>query len=310
MAKMPVTTEADPPVETGLTAGSSGPEIEVVSQEDDAVAELQKQIAALKQSESMAKQRAAQAELDRQQALQRATERDAQVASLQQKSEQSQLDIIGSALVAAKAEAASAEQDFRAAVNESNIEAQVEANTRLSKAHNAIARLEDGKADVEAKLAEQKEQIERQKAQPQQQGDQLDRTNLPDMAKTWLRSHPDYLTDQRKNAKIQSLHWDVVDEGHAPFSQGYFESLETHLGLRQAEGGEDQQQRTSAAMVSAPVSRQTTSRSNPKPSNGKITLTQEQKEYAKIAGVSEVDYAKGLIQLQEAKANGRYGGAP
>ena len=80
----------------------------------------------------------------------------------------------------------------------------------------------------------------------------------------------------------------MVDEGHAPFSQGYFESLETHLGLRQAEGGEDQQQRTSAAMVSAPVSRQTTSRSNPKPSNGKITLTQEQKEYAKIANKSDV----------------------
>ena len=146
--------------------------------------------------------------------------------------------------------------------------------------------------------------------------DQLDSTDLPYRAKTWLRDHPEYLSNPRKNAKIQDLHYVVIDEGHEPYSQGYFESMETHLGMRQKEqivnednDDDDPPQRTRPAMVSAPVSREAPSNgSGDRP--GRITLTVAQKEAAKIAGISEKEYAEQVIKLKEHKLNGNYGGAP
>jgi hypothetical protein len=64
---------------------------------------------------------------------------------------------------------------------------------------------------------------------------------------------------------------------------------------------------------SAPVSRQMPSsydelRSGVR-SGGAITLGAAEKEAAKIAGVSEEEYAYQLLRLQEFKRNGHYGGS-
>jgi hypothetical protein len=126
--------------------------------------------------------------------------------------------------------------------------------------------------------------------------------------------HPEYLSDARKNSKIQALHWDVVDEGHAPFSPAYFESLEQHLGMRakttQVETDDDNrdarqpQQRTS--IVSAPVSREGTVTNGTRTAS-QIRLSPAQREAAKMAGISEKDYAIQMQKLAEMKANGTYG---
>jgi phage I-like protein len=39
----------------------------------------------------------------------------------------------------------------------------------------------------------------------------------------------------------------------------------------------------------------------------RYTLTREEREYARIAGVSEAEYAKNKQKLAEMKANGLYG---
>jgi hypothetical protein len=64
------------------------------------------------------------------------------------------------------------------------------------------------------------------------------------------------------------------------------------------------QQRTS--IVSAPVSRDVPSGTTPR-KNGKITLTAEQRESARISGITEAEYAKQLEKYREMKANGTYG---
>lgn len=43
---------------------------------------------------------------------------------------------------------------------------------------------------------------------------------------------------------------------------------------------------------------------------GKVTLSIAQKEAARIAGISEKEYAEQVLRLREEKANGHYGGAP
>ncbi len=64
--------------------------------------------------------------------------------------------------------------------------------------------------------------------------------------------------------------------------------------------------------VSAPPSRETPSWSNGSPSSrsSRITLTPQQKEAARIAGISEEDYARGLTRLAQEKSKGHYGGQP
>ena len=71
-------------------------------------------------------------------------------------------------------------------------------------------------------------------------------------------------------------------------------------------------QSSKRSMVSAPVSRESPSWSGGQSTgrNSRITLSPAQKEAARIAGISEVEYARNLLRLQQAKANGHYGGQP
>jgi len=106
----------------------------------------------------------------------------------------------------------------------------------------------------------------------------------------------------------------VVDEGHEQYSAEYFDSLEQKLGMHQtpkleeSEVDEEPVAPTRKAPVSAPPSREALNASGKR--NSRITLTMQQKEAARIAGISEEDYAKGLMRLSQEKLNGNYGGAP
>lgn len=57
-------------------------------------------------------------------------------------------------------------------------------------------------------------------------------------------------------------------------------------------------------LVSAPVSREPRSAINGRVMGSRVTLTPEQREFCKLSGMSEIDYAKGLIELQRRKALG------
>lgn len=90
----------------------------------------------------------------------------------------------------------------------------------------------------------------------------------------------------------------------------YIEAIETEIGLRQPPAGEqeveDEPPRKSA-VVSAPVSREATSVVTGKSvSPSRVTLTPQEAEAARIAGVDPKDYARQLLRLREEKKQGRY----
>lgn len=270
---------------------------------------LQKQIEALKKSEALAKQQATQANQDRQDAIKRAQEREAEVAKFQKEATQSRSDSILSGIAAASAEAEAAQRDIESAVSLGDVKAQAEAYRKLAKAETALARLEDGKTALE----EETKRIETA-PKPQPINDPveiaLQSSNMPASGKNWIRAHPEYITNPKKNAKINSLHFDVIDEGHEPYSPEYIESMETHLGMREAPKKDEQVEETPVqpqqrnSIVSAPVSREVPT-SKPGERSGKTTLTVAQREAAKISGVTEAEYAKQLQKITEMKANGQ-----
>lgn len=272
-------------------------------QEDSALA-LQKQLDELKKSEEIQRNRAEQAGRDRDNAILKAREREVQINRFQKEAEISQFDAISSGLTAANAEAEKAQLDIENAISIGDTKSQAEAYRKLARAETNIARLEDGKFAIESRRIEEA-------AQPKQSNDPVGNSDLPDNAKTWLRDHPEYMSDRRKNARIQSLHYDVIDEGHRAFSTEYFQALEQHLGMktsppwaaREEEPQQKIHQRTS--IVSAPVSREATTSISGTKSAPRLTVLQ--REAAKTAGITEVEYAKQLQRLNEMKANGTYG---
>jgi len=287
------------------------PEVIVAAEkqaEKDASEDLKKQIAALKAAEQQQRERADKAERERQQARQEAAERAAEIEKTRGEVIQTRADVINRAIAAETEAAEAAEREYVAARANGDAEAEVKAQRRLARAEANLANLQNGKAAIEAEIEETKSRPAPKKEEPPQ-GDGLDQTTLPDTAKRWLRAHPEYLTDNRKNAKIQSLHWDVVDEGHAPFSDSYYESLEIHLGIRKAprkEEPESEEEEANSGMVSAPVSREPpASDGSRKP--GVVRLSPAQREAAKMAGITEAEYAKQLMRLQAEKDSGNYG---
>lgn len=268
---------------------------------------LQKQLDALKQSEQAAKTQRDQALRDREEAQRRAAAREAEATKFQKEAHQSRADSISAAIAAATAEIAAAKKEIKDAISIGDIDAQTEAMAKLSEAQNALSSAKLGKSALEESAVVEPEPVKQQAVE-----DPLDKTNLPQTAKDWLRSHREYLTDPRKNAKIQALHWDVVDEGHEAFSPEYYVSLETHLGMRKVPGKEVEeeeieitpktQQRNS--IVSAPVSREVPN-GKVNQRSSKIDLTVAQREAAKSAGITEAEYAKQLQRMNEMKANGQ-----
>ena len=62
-----------------------------------------------------------------------------------------------------------------------------------------------------------------------------------------------------------------------------------------------------SALYSAPVSRQAQSGGTGQRPARQVTLTPQEQEYARVAGVTDVEYARQKQRLAQAKANGDYG---
>lgn len=299
----------DPPLPFE-TENEDAPPVKQAS-EEEATTLLKKQIEDLRRLEETERQRADQATREREEARRDAQASKAEALKFQNAATQNQYDAITSGLAAAQAEIERAKGDIRAAIQQGDADLQTDAYGRLAEAAANAKVLQDGKLELEEKAKVVKEapvKTEQQAGDPVE--NYIQRSGLPDSAQNWMRKHREYLTDTRKNAQLQWLHHVAVDEGHKAFGPEYYEYIETELGLRERPKVEtddeppQQQQRTS--IVSAPVSREVPSGTGTR-KNGKITLTEAQRESAKIAGVTEVEYAKQLEKINTMKANGTYG---
>ena len=298
------------PEETVETEQTEQPEVKAEEPEqNEGVIALQKQIEELTKARDLERQRADQLANERAEAARLAQEREQQVARFQRDISQSRTDAIASGIAAATAEAESASRDIEAAFSSQDGRALADAQRRLARAEANLAALENGKAALELEVRETEERAKlQQQQQPQRQltvADQINQLNVPQVAKNWLHAHPDSMTDPKKANRLNALHNLALAEGLDAYSPEYLELFEEKLGYKQPKQEERDTESQRTSIVSAPVSREVPSGSN-QPRGGKITLTQDQRAAAKIAGISEADYAKQLQRLNELKANGQY----
>ena len=139
----------------------------------------------------------------------------------------------------------------------------------------------------------------------------LANSGLPERAQDWLRSHPEFVTDARKNSALQHYHWTCADECE-PYSDEYYNKMESLLGLRPpaqpamrtAEPVAPRRQATGGP-VSAPPTREPPSwSSGRRASETRTKLTAEQVDMAHACGITVEEYARQVERMNREKAAG------
>ncbi len=315
----PVTIELTDPViqvtaESSVASVSASPPIERTP-EPEAPNPLQKQLDDLKAAEGLARAQAAEAQRQTAEAIRIANEHANTAARAEVAEEQALYNETVNAMAAAKADGDKAQTDYAVAMEAQDYAAAAEAQRRMSTASAYLARYEDNKAylDQRRETLKTEQPRQQQRTQPQLTVDQYIDTmhQLSPSQKTWLKSHPDAMTDPVKNNGLGWAHHKAVAAGLKIDTPEYFAALESELGYRKADAEPEPEpvieRKGNSMPVSAPVQR-----SAPSPTGGsaaptRVELTPEQREHARISGVDEVTYARGVLRLREAKAAGHYG---
>lgn len=148
-----------------------------------------------------------------------------------------ELDTINAGLDAAKTEADAASIEYQTAFDTGDAAKMAASQRKIARAEAKSVRLDEAKSDLEARKAARPEQ-RTDAARQEAPADPVERyvQGRTESTANWLRAHPDWITDQRKNAKLTSAHYAAVSEGLSPDTDEYFEHVETTIGLRQAEG--------------------------------------------------------------------------
>lgn len=189
---------------------------------DPAMQELMAQYKDLEGREAEKDRRLAESEREKERLRVEAEGAKKQVAN-------SHLDTVTTAMNSAKADAEQAKRDIRIAKDAGNIDDEIEAQDRLAQARADERRLDEARSDLEA----------RAKAPPKRQAPPSDPVEAYVQGRTaptasWLRAHPEFITDTRKQAKLTAAHYDAEGDGLVADTPAYFAHVEKFLGI----GGE------------------------------------------------------------------------
>lgn len=149
---------------------------------------------------------------------------------------ESQLDTVSTGLAAAQTEAEAATAAYQTAMEAGDFAAAAKAQRRMASAEAKIGRLDEAKADLEARKAEKPERTERTETRTAP-ADPVEAyiANRTEPTAKWLREHRDFVTDPKKNAKLTAAHHDAIAADLSPDTDAYFEHVETFIGLRKSE---------------------------------------------------------------------------
>jgi len=276
---------------------------------------LQKALDAQKRAEEM--QRTALRERD--DALRRAQEHEEELTRERGDREDAQYNSVLTSIAAEQSALDKAEADYAAFAAVGDWASASKAQRVMSSASARLDRLEDGKQAFETKREASKTTppaaaTPAPQAAPQDFEQRI--VQMPEVAKGWLRKHPEFINDAAMNRKIGGAHNYLVDnKGLQPFSEAYFDALDTEFGFKAppAAAPQAQPQRRSMPM-SAPVSRDVPTASGQRQTSTTMTLTEEERRIARTSYTAkdmtdaqkEYAYAKNKQKLHRMRANGEY----
>lgn len=179
--------------------------------------------------------------------------------------------------------------------------AEAEAIDKLQTINIQIARLNEGKNELERR---NKEAEEFNSLSPIEQYVR----DMPDASANWVREHSEYVLDPVKRPELEAAHYRALGARIPPGTPQYFEYIERELGL--AEDGGDEPRtpapRQTPRPPAAPVGRSRTGGAGASAlpdgvedmGGGRYRLNAARREAARISGLSDKQYLENLLALQ------------
>ena len=179
--------------------------------------------------------------------------------------------------------------NFKAAMENSDYDSVVEIQAAMSDNSAKLMQLEQGKQALET--------TPRAPAPVFVPSDPVEAlaSQLTPRSASWVRSHPEYATDQRLNQKMLAAHQLTVADGISPDTDEYFSAVERVLGFGEERAPAPRRQ---SAPPAAPVSRSGsgTGSSNP----NRVTLSGAEREMAELMNMTDKEYAQNKLALKRA----------
>lgn len=242
--------------------------------EPDPIEELKAQLAAERQARVEAERRVFEES-------QRAHKATVEVAD-------SQLNLVLTAISNVKESTTALKGAYAEALKQGDFDAAADIQVQISDNAAKLLQLENGKAAMEARP---KPQAPTRNVNPVE----AFASQLTPRSAAWVRSHPEYVTDQRLNQKMLAAHNLAVADGIRPDTDEYFAAVEGTLGVgRKAAAATDGEDAMSSA--ARPAARDTAPPAAPPSrggSNGRSArLSADEMEIAALSGMSPEEYAK------------------
>ena len=178
--------------------------------------------------------------------------------------------------------------NLREAIDRGDIDAQVEAQTALAKLAQDNERLAYVKRQREAQAEQTVQQPEPAQPQPQAQ------PQVDPKAQAWADKNEWFGSDEPMTLTAFSIHKSLVEsEGFDPQSDDYYRELDTRIRTEFPHKFETKQAKSSGPVVAG--ANRNTQRSNKK----SVKLTESQVAIARKLGITNEQYARQLLRLQE-----------
>ena len=183
---------------------------------------------------------------------------------------------IGNAIAAKKSALDNLESEYTSAFEAGDSKKLASIQRRMSEEAADLKTLESGAVALEREPAARRTaegRVDRQDGgKAKDDGDPFENYvgQFSPTVQTWLRRHPECVTNRTKNAQVIAAHQEAVDiEGHKPETEEYFDYIEQKMGYRSdrarraiaadnptdGDGGDNRRQRSEPMRTSAAVSR-------------------------------------------------------
>jgi hypothetical protein len=297
MADEELKTEAEevvvaPPEEP---ADEPAPKGEEPALDDEGIKNLKRQLETERQARAEAERRAREAQ------------NTASRASLEV--QDSNLQLIMSAIDSVKRSNEMMKRDYAMAMSAGDYETAAEVQSNMSLNNAKLLQLENGRAALEQRLANPP------KPQPEAPQDPVEAIagQLSPRSAAWVRAHPECVRDKRLYMKMIGAHNIAVADGFVADSDEYFAEIERQMGYRKpqtaVQAEEDEEPTSMAAKPMArkappPAAPSSRAASNGTGGRNTVTLTREEREIAGMMGMTPEEYAKNKVALKkEGKIN-------
>lgn len=236
----------------------------------------------------------------RKEAEERARQAQQKLHSAYNEVEDTNLQLINSAIDTVKRDNDILKSHYSAAMSAGDYEKAAEIQETMSLNSAKLLQLENGRHAMENKP----------KTAPQVSSDPVEQfaSQLSPRSAEWIRKNPQCVTDPRLMQKMVAAHNLAVADGYQPDSDDYFSVIEDTLKLNRREKRQEAQEQhndeSPLSSASKPAPRQAPPPPAPANRNGStrpsvVRLTSAEAETARMLGMTDIEYAKHKVALQK-----------